>query len=149
MIKTFEAKKEDLAKIAEWLLKEIMSKVKEKGYFVALFGDLGAGKTAFVKEVAKILGVEEEIISPTFILKKEYKVDLLEIEKLVHVDAYRFESKKEGNVLRLEDDKEEKVLVFIEWPEKIEKREFDAELHFDYVDEDTRKIIATLHDRNN
>lgn len=148
MVKTFELKKAGLQKLATWLLEELMVKIENHGVFIALYGDLGAGKTAFVKEIAKLLGVKEEIISPTFILKKEYEVNLREVEKLVHVDAYRFTEKKEGNVLNLDDDMLPKILAIIEWPERLEKRHFDAELVFEYVDEYTRKITATIHEKN-
>lgn len=147
MIKTFTVKKEELPTVANFLLSSVMEKVESEGVFIALFGDLGAGKTAFVKEIAKLLGVEEEIISPTFILKKEYDVDLKEVEKLVHVDAYRFEKQKEGSVLHLDDDKKPRTLVFVEWPDKIVERVWDAEMHFAYVSEKERNIEVITHEK--
>ncbi len=147
MTKTFTVKKEDLHTVASFVLTLVMEKIKNEGVFVALYGDLGAGKTAFVKEVAKLLGVEEEIISPTFILKKEYEVDLKEVERLVHVDAYRFEKQKEGEVLHLDDDKKAKILVFVEWPGNLRERVWDAEMHFEYVSENVRRIVVTTHEK--
>jgi tRNA threonylcarbamoyladenosine biosynthesis protein TsaE len=146
MTKTVQVAKEKLPKLAEWFLSHILKRVSEQGATVALYGDLGAGKTAFVKEVAKLLGIEETVISPTFILKKEYDIDLLEVTKLIHVDAYRFLDKKEGDILRLDEDMQKGNLLFIEWPEKIEKRDFDAEILFTYVNETVREVTFTLHD---
>lgn len=147
MKKSFKVRQKDLHKVASELLLELVPKAEEKGVFVALHGDLGAGKTAFVKEVAKLLGIEEEIISPTFILKKEYAVSLREVEKLIHVDAYRLGSSKEGRVLRLEDDEVPKTISFVEWGEKLEKRAWDAELSFEYVSEEVRGIDVITHEK--
>lgn len=147
MSKTFIVTREKLAESAEYLLKEIITKVEESGSFVALYGDLGAGKTAFVKEAAKLLGVEEEIISPTFILKKEYETPVAEVEKLIHVDAYRFDDPKEGDALFLDRDVLPKTLVFIEWPQKIARRKYDAEIHFEYKGEDKREVAITIHEK--
>jgi tRNA threonylcarbamoyladenosine biosynthesis protein TsaE len=136
-----------LSSVAEKLLTKLVLTVEQRGAFVALHGDLGSGKTAFVKEVAKALGIKEDIISPTFILKKEYEVPLLEIEKLIHVDAYRLTSKEESKVLLLEEDKQAKNIVFIEWPEHLEERKWDAILRFNYVSEDIRRIEILIHEK--
>jgi tRNA threonylcarbamoyl adenosine modification protein YjeE len=147
MKETFEVTKGRLSSVAEKLLTKLVLTVEQRGAFVALHGDLGSGKTAFVKEVAKALGIKEDIISPTFILKKEYEVPLLEIEKLIHVDAYRLTSKEESKVLLLEEDKQAKNIVFIEWPEHLEERKWDAILRFNYVSEDIRRIEILIHEK--
>ncbi len=147
MKKVFKVTQKDLQKPASELLLELVPKAESQGVFVALHGDLGAGKTAFVKEVAKLLGVEEEIISPTFILKKEYVVPLREVEKLIHIDAYRLNSAKEGRVLRLENDDIPKTITFVEWGEKLEKRAWDAELSFEYISEEVRGVEVVIHEK--
>src|SRR3989338_8753227 len=64
---------------------------------VTLSGELGAGKTAFVKAVAKALGVGEVVNSPTFVLEKIYPLPLFSqksgkgFKRLIHIDAYRLE----------------------------------------------------------
>lgn len=136
-----------LPHLAEKLVTALIKRAEGGGAFVALHGDLGSGKTAFVKEVAKLLGVKEDIISPTFVLKKEYEVPLLEIEKLIHVDAYRLVTPKEGRVLALDDGKKPKHITFIEWGERLEKREWDAELSFSYISEKVRKIEIVIHEK--
>jgi len=94
---------------------------KEHSRVIALSGDLGAGKTAFVKVLAKHLGVVHEITSPTFVVMKSYPVSgFPPITTLTHVDAYRIESDDEMRVLgfpALLQDSER--IVCIEWPEKI------------------------------
>lgn len=59
---------------------------------VTLSGELGAGKTAFTKAIARSLGVEEIVNSPTFVLEKIYLLpDGQPFKRLVHIDAYRLE----------------------------------------------------------
>lgn len=128
---------------------------------VALTGDLGSGKTAFVKSVAKQLGITDHIVSPTFIIAKFYPLpgsnepeELFEnaqeerahprFHELIHIDAYRIEDPKEAEVLRLHellDD--ERKLIFIEWPEQLgsELPQGNIMLQFKFINETTRSII--------
>lgn len=110
---------------------------------IGLYGDLGAGKTAFTKCVAKILGVAEEITSPTFVIQKTYKLNGQKFETLVHIDAYRLEKGEE--LARLgwaELLKDPKNLILIEWPEKVADvmPQNHQKLYFTFIDEITRKI---------
>lgn len=88
----------------------------------ALSGDLGAGKTAFTKELASFLGIKEDITSPTFVIMKSYPIPTHPFFKtLVHIDAYRIEDIDEMRVLGLAEILSEPTnLVCIEWPEKIQ-----------------------------
>ena len=110
---------------------------------VALHGDLGAGKTTFVQNVARALGVQDDIISPTFIIQKRYELEGQKFARLVHVDAYRLESAHELEVLDWGDlVRDPANIVFIEWPENVEGLLDEAAHHvyFEYIDEDTRRI---------
>lgn len=130
---------EDLAKKVVAILKD-ESTPDAKVLF--LEGDLGTGKTTFTKELAHVLGIDkEEVHSPTFILKKEYKGNHVHFRKLIHVDAYRFDDKEEGNVLRLEDDiKDRQSIIAIEWPSKMHTPNPDMSLRFSVVNDDTREV---------
>ena len=81
------------------------------GSFVGLFGELGAGKTIFVKGMAEGLGIKALVTSPTFTVVNEYP-------PLVHVDLYRIEGRDE--TLGLEDYHDR--IVVIEWAEKFWKK---------------------------
>ena len=86
---------------------------------LALSGDLGAGKTTLTKEIAILLGIEETLVSPTFVIGKFYRAKK-HFDRLAHIDAYRIESLDElvplgWNMIMSTS----RTLVIIEWPERI------------------------------
>jgi tRNA threonylcarbamoyladenosine biosynthesis protein TsaE len=86
------------------------------GAVVLLFGDLGAGKTAFVRGLAEGLGVPaDDVSSPTFTLMQEYRGGRV---TLIHVDLYRLNDAREIDDLGLEELGEH-AIVAIEWAEKL------------------------------
>jgi len=103
---------------------ETISVIKQKGTasVIGLQGDLGSGKTALTKEFAKVLGIKEEITSPTFVVMKTYPVPSHEfIKTLIHIDAYRIEESDEMRVIHFDELlKDNTNLIVIEWPEQIE-----------------------------
>ncbi len=115
------------------------------GSIIALFGDLGSGKTTFVKGLAKGLGIKERILSPTFVLIRQYLAinHQPSIINFYHVDLYRIEAVEEVKGIGLEEIfTDEKGIVAIEWAEKIKtilpkKR---IEVYFEYAGEKQRKI---------
>lgn len=91
---------------------------------LALIGDLGAGKTTLTQSIGKKLGVTENMISPTFVIMKNYvlgkRLEVGGYRKLIHIDAYRLDSSAEMKRLGFETllaDPEN--LIVIEWPERI------------------------------
>ncbi len=129
---------------------EIMSKNKDKtATIVALNGDLGAGKTAFTKEFATIIGIKDTVISPTFVLERIYKIPEKSIlgktfESFIHIDAYRLSDGKELISLGWEElISNPKNLIFIEWPERVEDvlPKKTKNIYFEFIDENTRKIL--------
>lgn len=92
----------------------------EQATVLALSGDLGAGKTTFTQMLAKQLGVEEVITSPTFVIMKAYELVGQPWQELVHIDAYRVESIDEMRVLGFESLLAQKgTIICIEWAERI------------------------------
>ncbi len=110
---------EELEGIAEEVL-DILSRTPER-HVVTLKGDLGAGKTAFTKVLARGLHISEEVTSPTFVIMKSYPISgHAQFSMLTHIDAYRIEDEEELRILGLgaliEDPR---TLIVIEWPERI------------------------------
>lgn len=111
----------DINKLSEYT-EEILTSLptSEKAVVLALSGDLGVGKTTFVKMLAEHLGVTETVTSPTFTILKRYDTTSEQFPVLFHMDAYRLESDAEAKPLRLEEIFETKGVLFcIEWAEKI------------------------------
>ncbi len=96
-------------------------KQKEDGALViGLSGELGTGKTTFMKAFAESLGVKETIQSPTFVIMKIYKLPESSFKHLVHIDAYRLESGEELLKLGWKELVEDKGnIICIEWPERL------------------------------
>ena len=109
--------------------KEIMP-----GDLLALKGELGAGKTQFVKGLVAGLGSDAVVASPTFTIIHEYRGGKL---PLAHVDLYRLES---ANGIGLEDYLGGEWVTVIEWAEKIELPEGTLKIHLAIEDENTRRI---------
>jgi len=120
--------------IARKWLGEVSKKYSsnKKATIIGLSGNLGAGKTAFVKAVARALNIEETVTSPTFVIMKIYEVECSVAEnesetvgrkkwkRLVHIDLYRLEKKEELKALNLEGVvNDPSNLVMIEWPENV------------------------------
>ncbi len=84
-----------------------------------LKGDLGSGKTQFVKGVAKGLGIEKPVVSPSFTYMREYEYKNGDSEgQLVHIDAWRVEEENLWNQLGIESFLKVGNVLAIEWPKK-------------------------------
>lgn len=128
-----ELTEKDLEKEAQSLIDSLIP--TKTATVVALYGDLGAGKTTLTKALARVLGVGETVTSPTFVIEKIYRLDpkktTQHFTRLIHIDAYRLESGHELIELGWEDiagDPEN--LIVVEWAEKVE----------DILPADTKKI---------
>ena len=104
----------------------LLSLIQESGKndsatVIALSGDLGAGKTTLVKEIARQLEITDPVISPTFVIMKKYGIrNTTDFENLIHIDAYRLDSGAELSKLGwTEIVSDKKNLVFVEWPERV------------------------------
>jgi len=102
---------EDLSNVAA----EILSVTGEKRVFL-FYGSMGAGKTTFIKDLCKALGVKETVSSPTFSIVNEYESDA---GPVFHFDFYRLKEETEALDLGYEDYLYSGNYCFIEWPEKI------------------------------
>lgn len=110
----------NIKEIAKEILDEVRIMKKNKATLIVLSGELGTGKTALTKEIAKHLGVKEKIISPTFVIMKIYKTKDKKFKKLIHIDAYRLNKSTELMILGWDEImKDKNNLVLVEWPENV------------------------------
>ena len=130
-------------------ISEKLSNYLANGNIVYLFGNIGSGKTTFVKYLINHLQEKNkekllEIPSPTFNILNEYKVKNLEI---LHYDLYRLKSIKELENIGLIKHHKDK-LIFVEWPELLEKNVLNSIiLNFEYEDNFSKRSL-TITSRN-
>jgi tRNA threonylcarbamoyladenosine biosynthesis protein TsaE len=128
-------KEVELAEIGRFLQKEY-----PKNRIFLLEGDLGSGKTSFVKAFGQLIGIQDAISSPSFSLVNEYHSS--EGIILYHMDLYRLESLEEALDIGIEEYIESEHIVFIEWPAVIESLvdERFSKLTFEILEDRLRKI---------
>lgn len=126
---------DDTLEIAENIESE-----KFTGMVICLDGELGSGKTVFVKGFAKALGIKETITSPTFSLVKEYTEGEM---PLFHMDVYRLEDSNEE--FGLDDYLNQDGICIIEWPEMIDSQlpEERLDIKIKVIDDETRVLVFT------
>lgn len=131
------------------LAQKFAKAIVEKGAFVSLYGEIGAGKTAFVKLVADALGVQERVTSPSFVILNEYHSAQIPI---YHFDLYRLENEGVKTILdELREYSEGKFLTFVEWAEfSQDEIPFNhIQINVTYEEDDARKYSFTAFGEDN
>ena len=108
------------------------------GTVVAMYGDLGAGKTAFVRGMARGMGIDERVSSPTFTIVNEYLGD----RTLIHFDMYRLGSADELFDIGWEDYLARGAVCAVEWSENVEEAFYGDEIRLtsEKTSDTSRKI---------
>ena len=121
-------------------LAENIESEKFPGMVICLIGELGSGKTAFVKGFAASLGLKDDITSPTFNIVKEYEDGEMPLN---HMDVYRLEETDE--TIGFNDYFNSDGVTIIEWADMIEDKlpEERLEIKFKVIDENTRVLVLT------
>ncbi len=123
-------------------LGEKFGRAAQHGWVVALSGDLGAGKTQFVKGVARGLGISARVHSPTFTLVAEYSGGRLE---LFHLDLYRLETPGQVLSAGIEEFLQPDGVAVIEWAERLDGSQEPTagwkRVQIEILNEMDRKII--------
>lgn len=118
-------------------------KSADRATVVGLQGDLGAGKTAFVQELAKSFSIKDHITSPTYVILKRHPIEGSVFTNLIHIDAYRLKGAGELEYLGWEDlIKNAGNLICIEWAERVEDilPDDSIRMKFIFIDEKTRSV---------
>lgn len=131
------------------LAEEFALLIKDKGAFVSLYGEIGAGKTAFVKLVADALGVKERVTSPSFVILNEYLSGEIPI---YHFDLYRLENEGVKTIIdELREYSQGKILTFVEWAEfSQDEIPFNhIQINVTYEENDARKYTFKVFGEDN
>lgn len=133
-MKIFTAKNlNDLVAIAENIVPEIKACKT-----VLFYGEMGAGKTTFIKALCQALGTADDISSPTYALVNEY---LINDGKIYHFDLYRLNSLEELLDIGFEEYLEQEQICFIEWPQIAESLiEGALKIEIEKIDSNQRKF---------
>ncbi len=110
---------------------------------VGLCGELGSGKTTWVRSMLRGLGYRDRVPSPTYTLLERYAVDGL---TLVHLDLYRLASHEELEYLAVRDWLARRdVWLLVEWPERAEQLQAhcDLRLSFEFLNQSSRRVTVT------
>lgn len=121
------------------LAKNFAKLIENDGCFINLYGEIGAGKTAFVKEVANTIGITEKVTSPSFVILNEYHSAKIPV---YHFDLYRLENEGIKTIFdELQEYSEGRQITFVEWAEFSQNQvPFDhIKINVTYEDDDSRQ----------
>ena len=118
---------------------KISSKLKP-GDILSLEGELGAGKTTFVKGILKGLNYKHEVTSPTFTLINEYEADV----KVIHIDFYRENDTKRWEVIGLDEYLYSDSIIILEWGNLVKDLLPDdmISIFFEHIELNKRRIFS-------
>jgi tRNA threonylcarbamoyl adenosine modification protein YjeE len=136
-------------KLAQYLIKKLLSKLS-KPLVIIIEGELGVGKTIFIKGLAEYFGITN-IISPSFVIYYEYSMKHFHFNKLIHFDLYNIEDRTEFRYLGIKDYLKKGNLLVFEWGEKageiyglLRSRAEIVYIKMEYVNEKERRIKVNL-----
>jgi tRNA threonylcarbamoyladenosine biosynthesis protein TsaE len=120
-----------------------------KFHLILLYGQMGAGKTRFVRALGQILGFAEEAGSPTFSIINEYhcQKNTWNINRIYHMDLYRLKTVQEALDIGILEYLDGPDICIIEWPELIEnliKQESHADIQIEVLENQQRRYILTV-----
>jgi tRNA threonylcarbamoyladenosine biosynthesis protein TsaE len=131
------------ANFAHWLFRCPKPSLGQGAVVIGLIGELGSGKTVFAQGFAKGLGIKENVVSPTFVLERVYKLENKKYKLFVHIDAYRLEKSKEMATLGFKDlALNPQNIILIEWADRIKNvlPKNYIKIRFEHINKNKRTI---------
>ncbi len=116
----------DLADFARKIVVELPEQKGKRAHIIGLKGELGAGKTTLVQMIAKELGIQNPVTSPTFVIVQAYPIAHPVFSRLIHIDAYRVTPKDAHTIGWDSYVADSTNLMLVEWPENIPEFPKDA-----------------------
>jgi len=129
-------------------LAQRVGELTQPGDCLLLHGDLGAGKTRFVRGLARGIGIDPRAVSsPTYVLLQEYEPDDASCATpLIHIDAYRLRDPEEAITLGWNSDALREAVVAVEWPSQLPPPQGFAVLVVEIDHADTGRVITLTGD---
>jgi L-threonylcarbamoyladenylate synthase len=118
--KVITKSEEETKEVGQRIVRALIKEKETRPIIIAMQGELGTGKTQMTKGIAKEIGIKQEVISPTFIICREYK-DCKYFERFHHIDTYKLLEAEEIYEMGFKNMIKKKNLIIIEWAEKISK----------------------------
>ena len=134
---------EETKNIARNIMQELTREPVSAATIIELVGDLGAGKTTFMQGVGEFFGVREHLVSPTFVIQRNYEIPTgFPWKGLVHIDAYRIEDEKELRAIAFDGyARDQENIIFIEWPTNLGRDLHGVKrIEFAHISENEREI---------
>lgn len=141
-IQNMKVSLDELNDFAKHVVADLPNTPGSHAHVIGLSGNLGAGKTTFTQLVAKELGVDSTVHSPTYTLLQSYPIDNGPFKKLIHIDAYRLTPNEKDTIGWREYVADPTNFILVEWPENLPgwtRSEFPM-IKFSVVDEETREV---------
>ncbi len=143
----FEIELHSAAETFDWAKR--LGEVLDFPFVVFLKGEMGAGKTLIASGLVEGLGLKDDVSSPTYTIVNEYH----DPKRVYHFDLYRLTSVDELYEMGFEDYLNEEAGLIIEWPDLIEKEDFDRlleiKIEVSLDDPSKRKVTVTTNEENN
>lgn len=137
---------QETKKVAQFIVKKQLERKLNKPLVFILEGDMGVGKTIFVKGAGRLFNIEN-ITSPTYVISCEYKINKWGLEQLIHCDLFNIEESNEFKYLGLETYIKPGNILFMEWGEKagelydlLKSKGELVHISMEYINEKERKI---------
>ena len=137
--------------LGKYIINKYLNQINDKPLVIIIEGDLGVGKTVFIKGIGEALGIYD-IISPTYVVYYEYQIGTiheLSLQYFYHFDLYQIQEKEEFKYLRIEKLLKPKNILCFEWGEKageiinmLKKRATIVYIKMKYINEKEREIIC-------
>jgi tRNA threonylcarbamoyladenosine biosynthesis protein TsaE len=121
---------------------EKIASIVTPGSVIALYGNLGAGKTVFSRAFARAIGVKEAVSSPTYTIVQEYKLDG-KFAYLYHLDLYRINNSRDALAFAVDEFlNDSNSYALLEWPERIDDilPPHTIKIMIEHLEDGTRKI---------
>ena len=135
--------------LAKRLARKILKiSLRKKAIIIALEGELGSGKTTFLQGFAKGLGIKDKILSPTFVILKNFQISSSKFQCFYHIDCYRIKKPEELLALGFKEIiSNPQNIVTIEWADKIKKilPKDVIFLGLEFKDKNKRRIMISFN----